>query len=88
VVTIKEDFQEAVVLLGINFNFFKLPIFIKNEKYGVYNMMDGYGYGYMFFPGFGFILQFLLFSIFLGVIYWVIKSGNILNESAEDIAKI
>jgi len=45
------------------------------------------GYMHEVFPGFGFVLQILLFSVFLIVIYWVIKSGSIAKESAEDIAK-
>ncbi len=45
------------------------------------------GYMHEVFPGFGLILQLGLFLIFLFVVFWVVKSGNISNESAEDIAK-
>ena len=45
-----------------------------------------FGLGQMFFPGFGFILQILLFIGFLMIIYWVLKSGN-LNNSPKDILK-
>ncbi len=43
--------------------------------------------GQMFFPGFGFVLQILLFVIFLGIIYWVMKSGKINNDTPQDILK-
>jgi uncharacterized membrane protein len=50
-------------------------------------MHDGYGLGTMFFPGFGILLQLLIFLGFIGIIYWVLKSGRISNESAEEILK-
>ena len=46
-----------------------------------------YGLGQMFFPGFGFILQVILFIIFLYIIYWVLKSGKMGLDSPEDILK-
>ncbi len=45
------------------------------------------GYMHSIFPGFGIILQIILFAIFLAIIYWVIKSGKISSDSAEDIVK-
>lgn len=50
--------------------------------YGIEN-----GYMHEVFPGFGLLLQLILFVIFLAIIYWVIKSGNLSNQSAEDILK-
>lgn len=52
------------------------------------NMMgDGYGFGHSIFPGFPIFLQLLLFIIFLGVIYWIMNSGNFTNQNAEEILK-
>ncbi len=45
------------------------------------------GPGQIFFPGFGIVLQILLFTIFLAIIYWVLKSGKISNETPEDVLK-
>lgn len=53
-------------------------------------MMDFYnggGLGYMFFPGFGMLVQLLLFVTFIMVILWVVKSGRYSEESAEEILK-
>ena len=43
--------------------------------------------GQTFFPGFGIFVQLLLFIAFVIVIYWVVKSGNIIKQSPEDILK-
>lgn len=41
-----------------------------------------------FFPGFGILLQLLLFLAFILIIWWVIKSGGLgSKESAEEILK-
>jgi len=50
-------------------------------------MYDGYGYGHNIFLGFPIAMQFLLFLVFLGVIFWIIKSGNMSDDSAGDILK-
>ncbi len=53
-------------------------------------MIDEYmmhGPGQLFFPGFPILMQFLLFLLFLGIVYWLIKSGQISNESPKDILK-
>ncbi len=50
-------------------------------------MYDYYGLGHSVFPGFGILLQLLLFLLFLGVVYWVINSSKTSNDSAEEIAK-
>lgn len=50
-------------------------------------MMNNYGLGHMFFPGFGIFLQLIVFMIFIGVIYWVLKSGNIHNDTPHQILK-
>lgn len=39
------------------------------------------------FPGFGLLLQLILFITFLGIVYWVINSSKIKEESAEEILK-
>lgn len=49
--------------------------------------MVDYGYMHSIFPGFGILIQLLLFITFLIIIYWVIKSGKIKEESAEEILK-
>lgn len=48
---------------------------------------NDYGFMHSVFPGFGLLLQLVIFVGFLAIIYWVIKSGNIGNETAESILK-
>lgn len=49
----------------------------------IFNM----GPGQMFFPGFGIVIQIILFVVLFGVIYWVVKSGSIGNDNPEAILK-
>ncbi len=46
-----------------------------------------FGLGQMFFPGFGFALQLILFGVFLAILYWVLKSGNLTAETPQTILK-
>jgi len=51
------------------------------------NMMQGHGvgeYSNNIFPGFGLLLMTL---IFLLIVYWLVNSGKLSNESALDILK-
>ncbi len=41
--------------------------------------------GRTMFPGFGIFFQLIIMGIFLGVIYWVVKSGKLGNETAQEI---
>ena len=50
------------------------------------DMME-YGYGHNVFPGFPIFMQLVLFIMFLAVIIWVVKSGNINSDSPKDILK-
>ena len=50
-------------------------------------MMHYYGGSGFGFHGFGFIFPLLILIIFLLVIYWVLKSGNLSSDSAEEILK-
>jgi putative membrane protein len=45
------------------------------------------GMGRNFFPGFGIFLQLIIFIIFLGIIYFVVKKGEFASDSAENILK-
>ncbi|MDA3855722.1 MAG: SHOCT domain-containing protein [Candidatus Woesearchaeota archaeon] len=49
---------------------------------------DYYGLGgHMGFMGYGIFIQILLFVAFLLIMFWVVKSGNISNDTADEILK-
>ena len=47
----------------------------------------GAGYGHNIFPGFPMFMQLVLFLIFVFIVFWIVKSGNITSDSAQEILK-